>query len=151
MAKLEKSLEGFCTRDRSGVGVDGNTLPPAIHEILRNVWLLHAAVYPIRVFVTPASFPIPLIIFSRGISLTSDSPKLSFPSYHDVHLLFGSEDGEDLLGLITKSIISLPAVSTPTQLLSTASNQTSHPEVTHFLLRMPSHPWGSCTSPFESN
>ncbi|XP_040588965.1 protein MROH8 isoform X3 [Mesocricetus auratus] len=49
-------------------------------------------------------------------------------SYHDVHLLFGSEDGEDLLGLITKSIISLPAVSTPTQLLSTASNQTSHPE-----------------------
>ncbi|XP_016819766.1 protein MROH8 isoform X1 [Cricetulus griseus] len=49
-------------------------------------------------------------------------------SYRDVHLLFGSEDREDLLGLITESMFSLPAISTPTQLLSTVSNHTSHPE-----------------------
>ncbi|XP_015858145.1 protein MROH8 isoform X5 [Peromyscus maniculatus bairdii] len=49
-------------------------------------------------------------------------------SYQDVHLLFGSEDREDLLGLITRSIISLPAINTHTQLPSTVPKQTSHPE-----------------------
>ncbi|XP_037061279.1 protein MROH8 isoform X2 [Peromyscus leucopus] len=49
-------------------------------------------------------------------------------SYQDVHLLFGSEDREDLLSLITRSIISLPAVNTHTQLPSTVPKQTSHPE-----------------------
>ncbi|XP_052580936.1 protein MROH8 isoform X7 [Peromyscus californicus insignis] len=49
-------------------------------------------------------------------------------SYQDVHLLFGSEDREDLLGLITRSMISLPAVNTCTQLPSTVPKQTSHPE-----------------------
>ncbi|XP_017174649.1 protein MROH8 isoform X3 [Mus musculus] len=44
-------------------------------------------------------------------------------SFQNVYLLFGSEDREDLLGLITKSIISLPATSTPIQLLKIVSNQ----------------------------
>ncbi|XP_052040083.1 protein MROH8 isoform X3 [Apodemus sylvaticus] len=44
-------------------------------------------------------------------------------SYQDVHLLFGSEDREDLFGLITKSIISLPAISSPIQLPRIVSNQ----------------------------
>ncbi|XP_055458218.1 protein MROH8 [Psammomys obesus] len=49
-------------------------------------------------------------------------------SYRNVHLLFGSEDREDLLGLVIKSIISLPDISTPTWLLSTAPNNTSKQE-----------------------
>uniref|UniRef100_A0ABK0LIW7 Maestro heat-like repeat family member 8 n=1 Tax=Rattus norvegicus TaxID=10116 RepID=A0ABK0LIW7_RAT len=44
-------------------------------------------------------------------------------SYRDVHLLFGSEDREDLLGLITKSMMSLPAICTPIQLPRIVSNQ----------------------------
>ncbi|XP_064429213.1 protein MROH8 isoform X4 [Mirounga angustirostris] len=37
-------------------------------------------------------------------------------SYQGVHLLFGSEDGADLFSLITKSIITLPSVTTLIQL-----------------------------------
>ncbi|KAM7326991.1 hypothetical protein ACRRTK_013358 [Alexandromys fortis] len=49
-------------------------------------------------------------------------------SYQDMYLLFGSEDREDLLGLTIKSIFSLPAIGTLTQLPHTVSSQTSHPE-----------------------
>nr|XP_048296842.1 protein MROH8 isoform X2 [Myodes glareolus] len=49
-------------------------------------------------------------------------------SYQDMNLLFGSEDREDLLGLTIKSVLSLPAISTPTQLPHTGSSQSSHPE-----------------------
>ncbi|KAK7809002.1 hypothetical protein U0070_010149, partial [Myodes glareolus] len=49
-------------------------------------------------------------------------------SYRDMNLLFGSEDREDLLGLTIKSVLSLPAISTPTQLPHTGSSQSSHPE-----------------------
>ncbi|XP_050999621.1 protein MROH8 [Acomys russatus] len=49
-------------------------------------------------------------------------------SYQDVHLLFGSEDREDLLALITKSIICLPATGTPACLPSTVPNQSSERE-----------------------
>lgn len=51
-------------------------------------------------------------------------------SYRDVHLLFGSEDREDLLGLITKSMMSLPAICTPIQLPRIVSNQAIQQEVT---------------------
>ncbi|KAL1786847.1 MROH8 isoform X1 [Sigmodon hispidus] len=49
-------------------------------------------------------------------------------SYQDVHLLYGSEDREDLLGLITKSIISLPSISSSSQLPNTVPSQSSQPE-----------------------
>ncbi|KAL6046801.1 hypothetical protein STEG23_005074, partial [Scotinomys teguina] len=49
-------------------------------------------------------------------------------SYQNVHLLFGSEDREELLSLITTSIISLPAKNIRAQLLGTVPTQTSHPE-----------------------
>ncbi|XP_031228403.1 protein MROH8 isoform X2 [Mastomys coucha] len=49
-------------------------------------------------------------------------------SYQDVCLLFGSEDREDLFELITKSIISLPNMSTPIELPTTMSNQATEQE-----------------------
>uniref|UniRef100_A0A8C0WFF9 Protein MROH8 n=1 Tax=Castor canadensis TaxID=51338 RepID=A0A8C0WFF9_CASCN len=49
-------------------------------------------------------------------------------SYQDVHLLFGSEDRDDLLGLITKSVITLPSVSALIQLQEATPNQSHNPE-----------------------
>lgn len=74
---------------------------------------------------------LPVFIKSQGMNLTSDSSQTVFPSYQDVCLLFGSEDREDLFELITKSIISLPDMSTPIELPTTMSNQATEQEVTH--------------------
>lgn len=76
---------------------------------------------------------LPVFIKSRGMNLTSDSSQTVFPSYQDVCLLFGSEDREDLFELITKSIISLPDMSTPIELPTTMSNQATEQEVTHLV------------------
>lgn len=66
-----------------------------------------------------------------------------------MYLLFGSEDREDLFGLITKSIISLPAISSPIQLPRIVSNQAIQQEVTHFVPWLPSLPPVSCSSPLD--
>lgn len=72
------------------------------------------------------------------INIKSDSsqlaiPKLSFLSYQDVYLLFGSEDRADLFNLVTKSVIALPSIKTLTHPQEIMPGGSYNSEVTHTL------------------
>uniref|UniRef100_A0A8C0DA35 Maestro heat like repeat family member 8 n=1 Tax=Balaenoptera musculus TaxID=9771 RepID=A0A8C0DA35_BALMU len=60
-------------------------------------------------------------------------PKMSFLSYQDVYLLFGSEERADLFSLVTKSVIALPSVKTLTQLQEIMPGGSYNSEVAHTL------------------
>lgn len=52
-------------------------------------------------------------------------------SYLDVHLLFGSEDRADLFSLVTRSLITLPSLSSLSQLQEGMPSRPYTPEVTY--------------------